>query len=197
MGLALSFLHHVLVAQRRRPGWLAEFGDIRTGDEGTAIAQKRDGTDRDVSVGAGYAVADARAHGMAERVHRRRVDSQDSDLTVGFVADNIVHGGLRLLGGVLSASVRRFKRADIRRLIACAGTANRVGVRKLTTPGFARVYIRITGDWPDRDLKEAEMYLVLILTKAPRIRDGLSRLAWSGTAFVLGLAVVGGAALLA
>lgn len=59
------------------------------------------------------------------------------------------------------------------------------------------MYIRIIGNQPVRDLKEAEMYLVLILTKAPKIRVGLSRLAWSGTAFALGLAVIGGAALLA
>lgn len=73
----------------------------------------------------------------------------------------------------------------------------RAGVRKLTTTGFVHVYIRITGNWPVRNLKEAEMYLFLILTKAPKIREDLSRLAWSSTAFALGLAMVGGAALLA
>ena len=37
------------------------------------------------------------------------------------------------------------------------------------------------------------MYLVLILTRAPKIGARLSRMAWSGAAFGLGLAVAAGA----
>ena len=37
------------------------------------------------------------------------------------------------------------------------------------------------------------MYLVLILTRAPKIGDSLSRAAWSGVIFGLGLAMAAGA----
>lgn len=41
------------------------------------------------------------------------------------------------------------------------------------------------------------MYLVLILTKAPKIGKNLSRMAWSGVVFGLGLAMAAGAFALA
>ena len=70
---------------------LAEFGDVGAGAERPAGAGENDRFDRGVGLGGGQGIEQARAHGMAERVHWRIVDRDDGDVAVTLRADHGCH----------------------------------------------------------------------------------------------------------
>ena len=70
-----------------RLGRLAEFANIRTGDEGPARAVQHDSL-RARTLGLVQRADDPCTHGLRQRVHRRTVDGYDGQIVPGLYADN-------------------------------------------------------------------------------------------------------------
>ena len=81
------------VRKVRRGGGLAEFGDVGAGDEGSPCADDHDRLDGAVRFGRLDPLLEAVAHGLRQRVDRRRVDRDRRDVSVDREFGDGIDGG--------------------------------------------------------------------------------------------------------